>query len=64
VRILPPVHCHCCSGGCGEAGGGVGGSGRVRKEGRAPRAEGVALGVWVGVEGWVREVGAAGEGVM
>jgi hypothetical protein len=51
-------------GGCGEEGSAGAGRWMVRKKGRALRAEGVQAGVWVEVEGWVREVGAAGEGVV
>jgi hypothetical protein len=64
--VLPEAlrYGHCCPGGCGAESGAGAGRWRTRKMGRALRAEEVWLGVWVGVWGGVKEVGAAGEGVV
>jgi hypothetical protein len=64
VQLEASGHCPCCLGGFGEAGGAGERSWRVRKEGRALRAEEVWLGVW-GEVGWrLVEAGAAVVGVV
>jgi hypothetical protein len=61
ARSEAPDYCRCCPGGRGEAGEAGAGRWRTRKEGRALRAEGVGLGVWVEAGCGLWDVGAAGE---